>query len=166
MRLSEALNRMRVRVSVAGGSITGELYDDDRVDLSFAPGFYGLVAASVLEGHLVSLAREMHAEYVRQYFRALSVAYERTITKEPAVIGRQDREYTERRQSLVAEGRSARGQITITVRGMQSWQVRIGRDALRTLDERQFSLAFGEAAQALIRDQFAGIRALKEQVYG
>jgi hypothetical protein len=44
--------------------------------------------------------------------------------------------------------------------------VRIARGALRALDEGQFSAAFGEAAQALIRAQFAGIRALKDQVYG
>jgi hypothetical protein len=166
MRLRETLNRMRVRVSVAGGSITGELHDNDRVDLSFAPGCYDRIAVTAMEDHLVSLARTMHIEYVRQYFRALSEAFEQTITKEPSAIGRQDREYAERRQELAAVGRSAGDQVTITVRGMRSWRVQIAQGALRALDERQFAIAFGEAAQGLIRDQFAGIRSLKGQVYG
>jgi hypothetical protein len=49
---------------------------------------------------------------------------------------------------------------------MRSWQVRIAPGTLRALDERQFIAGFGEAAQALIRDQFAGIRVLKNNVYG
>ncbi len=165
MRLRDALSRMRVRVSVAGGAITGELHDDV-VDLSFAPGCYERASVQALEEHLVSLAQALHTEYVRQYYRALSEAYQQTITKEPVAIGRQDREYTERRQELVAEGRSAGDRIVITVRGMRSWQVRICAGTLRALDERQFSAAFGEAARALIRAQFAGIRVLKDQVYG
>lgn len=166
MRLRDALNRMRVRVAVANGSITGELHDDDVVDLSFAPGCYDRASTSALEEHLVSLARALHAEYTRQYYRALSEAYQQTITREPVAIGRQDREYTERRQELVAEGRSTGDRVVITVRGMRSWRVRIGEGVLRTLDERQFSAAFGEAAQSLIRAQFAGVRVLKDQVYG
>jgi hypothetical protein len=166
MRLGDALDRMRVRVSVAGDAIIGELHDNDRVDLSFAQGHYNSAAESTLEEHLVSLARVMHAEYVRQYFRAVSEAYGQTVTKEPPAIGRQDKEYAAQRRELVAEGRSVDGRITVTVRGMQSWRVRIAPGTLRALDERRFCERFGEAAHALIRDQFAGVRSLKNHVYG
>ncbi|BCY05676.1 hypothetical protein [Actinoplanes sp. L3-i22] len=166
MRLRDALERMRVRVSVAGGAITGELSDNDRVELSFAPGYYDRVSEPALEEHLVALARVMHAEYVRQYFQAVSAAYGRTISKDPPAIGRQDREYTARRAELVAEGRSADDRISVTVRGMRSWRVRIAPGTQRALDERQFAVSFGAAAHALIRDQFAGVRVLKNHVYG
>ncbi|GIF12392.1 hypothetical protein [Actinoplanes teichomyceticus] len=166
MRLRESLDRMRVHASVAGGAITGELHDADQVELTFTPGYYDRVAEPVLIDHLVALARVMHAEYVRQYLRAVSEASGRTITKEPAGDGRRDRAYAEQRQELIAEGRSADGRITVTVRGMRSWWVRIAPGTLRVLDERQFAARFGEAAHALIRDQFAGIRALKNHVYG
>jgi hypothetical protein len=166
MRLREALDLMRVRASVAGGAITGELYDNDRVDLSFAPGYYDRVSEPALEDHLVSLARVMHAEYVRQYFRAVSEAFGQTVTKEPPAIGRQDKLYVEQRLDLVAEGRSADDRVVITVRGMQSWWVRIAPGTLRALGGPEFSARFGEAAQALIHDQFTGIRALKNHVYG
>src|SRR5690349_20523264 len=86
--------------------------------------------------------------------------------EESPAIGRQDKAYASQRQELVAEGRSADGRITITVRGMRSWRVRITPGTLRTLDERQFSAGFGEAAHALIRDQFTGIRTLKNHGYG
>jgi hypothetical protein len=166
MRRRDALNQMRVRASVASGAITGELHDNDRVDLSFPAGCYERFVEPDLAAHLVSLARVMHAEYVRQYFRAVSEAFGQTVTKEPTAIGRQDRAYAEQRQDLVAEGRSADGRITVTVRGMHAWRVWIAPGTLRTLDERQFAACFGEAAQGLIRDQFASIRALKNHVYG
>src|SRR5689334_2436526 len=139
MRLRDALNRMRVSASVAGGAITAELFDGDHVELSFAPGHYDRVDEPALEENLMSLARLMYAEYIRQYFRAVSAAFEQTVTKDPPAIGRQDREYAERRRELVAEGESADHRITVTVRGMRSWRVRIAPGTLRTLDERQFS---------------------------
>jgi hypothetical protein len=166
MRLRDALDRMRVSASVAGGAVTAELFDNDHVDLSFVPGYYGRVDEPALEENLVSLARLMYADYLRQYFRAVSAAFEQAVTKDPPAIGWRDKEYVDRRQELVAEGGSADNRITVTVRWMCSWRVRIAPGTLRMLDERRFSTGFGEAAQALIRDQFAGIRALKNHVYG
>ncbi|GAA5179526.1 hypothetical protein GCM10023322_09740 [Rugosimonospora acidiphila] len=58
------------------------------------------------------------------------------------------------------------GRITISVRGMQSWRMRIAPGTVRTLNEAQFAQQFREAATALIRDQFAGIRALRNRIYG
>jgi hypothetical protein len=164
--LSDLLDRMRVHASVAGGAITGELHDHDRVDVSFAPGFYARSTDTALEQHLVSLARLMRAEYVRQYYAAVSTAFRRTITKDPPPIGPRDMDYAERRQELVAEGRSSSGRITISVRGMQSWRIRIAPGTVRALNETQFAEQFREAATALIRNQFAGIRALKNRIYG
>ncbi|BCJ44415.1 hypothetical protein GCM10010168_12290 [Actinoplanes ianthinogenes] len=166
MRLRDSLDRMRVPASVAGGAINAELYHRDRVDLAFAPGCYQRFSERELADHLASLARVLHAEYVRRYFRALSEAFERTITKEPPAIGWRDQAYVEQREQLVAEGRSRDDRIVVTVRGMRAWHVWITAGALRVLDERQFSAGFGEAAQAVIRDQFAGIRDLKTRIYG
>jgi hypothetical protein len=108
MRLREALDRMRVHASVAGGAISGVLHDSDKVDLSFAPGQYDRISESAMTDYLVSLARVIHAQYVRQYFQAVSEASGRTITKESPAIGRQDKEYAAQRQELVAEGRVCR----------------------------------------------------------
>jgi hypothetical protein len=163
--LSDLLDRMRVRASVARGAITGELHDHDQVDVSFAPGFYDRTTDTALEQHLVSLARLMRAEYVRQYYAAVSTAFGRTITKDPPPIGRQDTDYAAQRQDLAAEGRSSSGRITITVRGMQTWRMRIAPGTVRVLNETQFAAQFREAASAVIRNQFAGIRALKNRIY-
>ncbi|WP_345626460.1 hypothetical protein [Rugosimonospora acidiphila] len=44
--------------------------------------------------------------------------------------------------------------------------MRIAPGTVRTLNEAQFAQQFREAATALIRDQFAGIRALRNRIYG
>ncbi|HWS31395.1 MAG TPA: hypothetical protein VN408_01485 [Actinoplanes sp.] len=164
--LSELLARMQFSVSVAGGAVTGHLHDHDQVVLTFRPGYYDRVDESVLEHHLVSLARMMRAEYVRRYYAALSTAFGRTVTKDPPPIGRREKEYAALRQEFVAEGRSADGRITIEVRGMESWRIRITPGTLGVLTEADFAEQFRTAATLLIRDQFAGIRTLKDHIYG
>ncbi|ASW55514.1 hypothetical protein [Plantactinospora sp. KBS50] len=75
-------------------------------------------------------------------------------------------DYDQQRRDLVAQGRSNCGRIAISVRGMQSWLVRIAPGTVRQLDEEQFAARLREAAGELIRDQFAGIRVLKSRIYG
>lgn len=164
--LSDLLDRMRVQASVAGGAITAELHDRDRVEISFAPGYYERATEATLERHLASLARLVWADYARQYYAAVSTAFGQSVTKDPPPIGRQDREYTALRQDLIAEGRSGDGRITVMVRGMEVWDVRIAVGTLQELAEAEFVQQLSEAAGALIHHQFAGIRELKNRVYG
>lgn len=164
--LSELLARMRFSVSVAGGAVTGHLHDHDQVVLAFRPGYYDRVDEAALEHQLVSLARVMRTEYVRRYYAALSTAFGRTVTKDPPPIGRREKAYAALRQEFVAAGRSADGRITIAVRGMESWRIRIAPGTLGALTEADFVERFREAAALLIRDQFAGIRTMKDRIYG
>jgi hypothetical protein len=164
--LSLLLDRMRVRASVHGGAVTAELHDHDEVDISFAPDYYGRVSVATMEQHLTSLGRLLRTEYFRQYYAAVSEAFRQTVTREVPAIGRQDREYVSLRRDLVAEGRSSDGRITVTVRGMEHWDVRIADGTAYEITEAEFIGGLREAAGALIRHQFAGIRELKNRVYG
>lgn len=164
--LSDLLDRMQVRASVAGSPVAGFLHDRDEVEISFAPGYYDRADEAPLERHLAALARVLWAEYMRQYYAALSTAFGLTVTKDPPAIGRQDKEYVALRQDLVAEGWSGDGRILVTVRGMETWNVRVTPGTLRELTEAEFVTQLREAAGALIRHQFAGIRELKNRVYG
>jgi hypothetical protein len=163
--LAERLENMRVRVHVPGAGLEGELRGRTGVRISFEPGTYEFRTERDLERHLASLARLLWAGRMKEYYAALSEALGEQISGESPPISLRDQEYDGARDALVAEGRSADGRIYVSVRGMRDWTVRIAENTVRTLREDQFVAAVGEAAAALIQDQFAKIRRLKDEIY-
>ena len=53
----------------------------------------------------------------------------------------------------------------VGVRGMRTWALRIADDTIRELDEHEFATRLYEASHAMITDQFAKIRQLKNFCY-
>jgi hypothetical protein len=157
---------MRVRVSLPGGNIAGELRDRTEVQLSFAPGSYYRYGERELERHLASIAKLLWAGRMKEYYAAVSEAFGETITGEPRPVSPRDQDYYSARDDLIAEGRSSDGRIYVAVRGMQIWTVRIADGTVRALDEDEFAVRAREAAARLIRDQLTKIRALKDRFYG
>ena len=164
--LSSRLDSMRIRASVGGGNIVGELRDRTNVHLSFASGSYRRYNEWELERQLANLARLLWAGRMKEYYVAVSEAFGESITREPGPVSPRDTDYFSARDELVAEGRSVDDRIYLAVRGMQTWTVHIADGTVRTLDEYEFATQVREAAAELIRDQFRKIRALKDRYYG
>ena len=118
-----------------------------------------------LEQQLAALARLLWADRMRQYQAARADAFGQHMAESPPATAT-DRAYDEARDALVAEGRSSDGRLSITVRGMRAWSVRIAAGTVASLDERAFVDQVQTAAAALIEDQLAGIGQLKREIYG
>lgn len=164
--LSDRLERMRVRVALPGDEIVGELRGRADVQITFAPGRYRRYREQDLEDKLASLAKLLWAGRVREYYAAVSDAFGETVTGEPSPSGVRDQAFVKARDELIAEGSSCDGRIRVTVQGMRRWQVRIANGTIRALDEDAFAERAREAAAALIEDQLAKVRVLKDQHYG
>jgi hypothetical protein len=164
--LADRLDSMHIRAATPDGTISARLNGRTNVVLSFAPGYYDQCSERDLERRLALLATLLWAGRMRAFYAALSEAYEQTITGEDRPISPRDVEYAELRDALVAQGRSADNRITVSVRGMREWNIRVKDGTAREIDEHAFAAAVGEAAAELIRDQFAQIALLKNRVYG
>jgi hypothetical protein len=156
---------MRVRVALPGDEIVGELRGRADVRITFAPGRYRRYQERDLEEKLASLAKLLWAGRTREYYAAVSHAFGETVTGEPPPSGARDQAFVQARDELVAEGSSRDGRIRVTVRGMRRWQVRIADGTVHALDEFAFAERVREAAAALIEDQLAKVRVLKDQHY-
>jgi hypothetical protein len=163
--LAQRLDRMRVRVQLPAAGIAAELHDRTEVDLSFAAGRYRRCSERDLEWQLATIAKLLWAQRMKEYYAALSEAFGETITKESSPISPRDQHFHAARADLLAEGASSDGRIYVTCRGMQTWTVRIAKASIRVLDEDEFAVRAREAAAALIADQFAKIRTLKDRFY-
>jgi hypothetical protein len=164
--LADRLDSMRVRATARGGWITAELHHRTEIRLTFGAGSYRRYSEQLLEQDLTSLARALWAGRMKAYYQAVSEAFEEPVSGERRPVTPRDVEYRNARDDLVARGESADGRIVISVRGMRNWVVRIAPGTLRTLTEDEFAEATGAAGEALVRDQFARIRALKNRIYG
>lgn len=163
--LADRLDSMRIRVASPNKMVVAELCHRTEVRLSFASGAYQRSYERGLEEQLAGLARVMWAARMKGYYQAVSEAFGEEVTGEPLPVGRRDQEYLQARDQLVAVGRSRDGRVQLAVRGMRTWTVRIADGSLRALSEDEFTASVGEAAGALIRDQFDKIRQLKLRVY-
>lgn len=164
--LADRLARMRIQASLAGGEISVEFSAERGVELSFAPGRYGLLDERELERHLAALARLLRVAQAREYYATVSEVFGQPITKEFPALTPRDVAYDRARAELVAEGRSTDGRVCVAVQGMTTWTVRIADGTLRSLCEREFGEQVRQAGAELLRDQVAKIQALKAQIYG
>jgi hypothetical protein len=163
--LREKINAMRVRASSPDQMITAELSGRSQVTLSFAPGWYGRCTDSELGRKLSTVASQLWVARMREYWTVRSRDAGEIITSEPKPISPRAVAYRKARSVLVARGRSADGSVSISVEGMRSWTVTVAPGTVRVLDEREFAAAAGEAAAALIQDQYQKVATLKAEIY-
>ena len=81
-------------------------------------------------------------------------------------FGPERRQYRERMEQLVAEGRSDDGTIRARTRGFLTWEFRLAPDCLRRLSEDQFVTQLQTAITRLREDHSWQVTALKEEIYG
>jgi hypothetical protein len=163
--LADRLDSMQVTSTSPDGQIAGVLRNRTEVFIAFRPGSYGRYSESVLADQLGALARLLWAGRTREYYAALSEAFGETITGESPAISERDRYYRAAREELVAEGLSSDGLVYVGVQGMRTWAVRVAEGTIRELDEHEFATRVYEASHAMINDQFAKIRQLKNYCY-
>ena len=163
--LADRLNTMEVSAVSPDGNISGRLRNRSEVVLAFRPGSYGRYSEYGLADQLGGLARLLWAGRTREYYVALSEAFGETISHETPAVSERDRVYRAARDELIAEGKSADGSVYVGVQGMRAWVVRIADGTIRELDEDEFGMRVYEASHAMITDQFAKIRQLKDYVY-
>jgi hypothetical protein len=164
--LADRIHVMRVRASTPDGGITAELRDRDEVSLAFREGLYDLCDDGDLERRLAALANLLWVARTREYWRVFGEVTGDYSTGEDKPLTARDADWRTERDALVATGSSAGGRIKVRAIGMRRWEVNIRPGTVRTMDERQFALAAGQAAGELIRDQFAKVAALSHKYYG
>ena len=136
-----------------------------RVTVSLAPGYWHRASSSDLERQLTRLGKLLFVSRTREYHRIRSIDFGEPVTGERPALGRRDQAYREARSQLTVEGEAADGAVRITCVGMEQWVVRLAGDLTRRLDEEQFGRAVSEAATRMVERQFAGISALKRDIY-
>lgn len=163
--LADRLDTLQVAATSPDGLISGVLRNRTEVLIAFRPGSYGRYSEAALADQLGALARLLWAGRTREYYAALSEGFGETITGESPAIGERDRAYRAARAELVAEGRSSDGLVYVGVQGMRTWLVWVADGIIRELDEHEFATRVYQAAHAMIDDQFAKIRQLKNYCY-
>jgi hypothetical protein len=145
--------------------IMAELSGRSQVTLSFAPDWYGRCTDSELAHKLSSMSSRLWVARMREYWTVRSRDAGEIITGEVKPISPRAIAYREARNALVARGRSGDGRVSIAVEGMRSWTVTVAPGTVRALDEHEFAAAAGEAAAALIQDQYQKVAMLKAEIY-
>ncbi|WP_067508260.1 hypothetical protein [Actinoplanes sp. TFC3] len=164
--LADRVDSMRVRASTPDKGIIGELYSRDQLSLSFQEGLYQLLDDEALERRLAVLANLLWVARTREYSRIYADITGDYSVGEEKPISERDIAWQTERDSLEVSGSSADGRLTVRSVGMRQWDVAVQPGTARELDEHQLSVAVGEAAGALIRQQFAGLAALSNKYYG
>ena len=130
------------------------------------PGYYEWVTVPDLEIQLTRLAKLLFVARMKEYYKARSRDFEMEVTKESPPVSARDHEYVRARAALAVEGVGGGGAVRITAVGMDSWAVRLEPDVKQRLDEQSFCDAVSDAATELVTLQFAGVKALKREIYG
>lgn len=164
--LAQRLDEMHVRVTAPGGDLSGELRGRDQVRIAFAAGRYQWLSEQYVEQQLAAVGRLLWAARMKAYHAAVSDALQMPVDRDEPPVSQQDVDFTAARDNLVAQGACADNSVHIEVRGMRSWTVAIAPGSLRRFREDEFTVRVQEAATALIRDQFAQVRSLKDRIYG
>jgi len=141
------------------------LSDRTRVQVTFQPVVYRRYDPGELERHLENLATRLWANRMRGYYAAVSEAFGETITGEARPISQRDIDFHRARDEMLTEGRSRDGRVTVTLRGLRDFRVRLAPGTTRELTEQQFADAVEEAAGELLRNQRERIRDLKLRTY-
>jgi len=163
--LADRLDRMQVRVVSPDGHISALLHNRSEVVIAFQPGSYARYSEHAVSDQLSAVARLLWAGRTREYFAALSEAFGTPIAGESPAIGERDRRYRAARDELIAEGVSSDGLVYVGAQGMRVFVVKIADGTLRTLGEGEFAASVREASYAMITDQFAKIRMLKDSCF-
>jgi hypothetical protein len=165
--LADRVDTMVIRASTPDGGITAELRGRDQLSLSFSDGLYRLFDDDAeLSRRLAIVANLLWVARTREYRRIYADVTGDDSTGETLAISERDIAWRTERDDLVATGRSTDGRVTVHFVGMRQWQVTIRPGTVRALDEQQFIRSAGEAAGALIRDQFSQLAALSHKHYG
>ena len=163
--IADRLDSMVVRAAAPGGSLSAELRGRSAVFIRFEPGTFQHYDERLLERHLAAVARQLWAGRTRAYYAAVNEATVLPINGELPPNTQRDVEYDDLRSRLVAEGCSADGTVSLSVRGMREWDVRVSPGATRQFSEREFAERVRAAAEELINDQYSKILELKQQIY-
>jgi hypothetical protein len=162
--MADRIDAIHVHASAPAGGVHAELRGRDGLDVYFSSGFYRQTDERELEFRLTGVARLLWAEHERAYRQAVAnfVLY----PGDPPAESVADVQFYEERDSLLATGRSDDERISVSVRGMRDWQVRIAPGTVRTLDEATFLAGARQAAIRLLSDQARQMIQLKVRVYG
>lgn len=164
-QLADRLNTIRIQADTANGAITGELSHRTRVRVAFRPGVYDRCDPGELERQVENLARRLRANRMREYYAALSEALGETVTGEAKPISQRDVDFYRARDEMLVEGRSRDGRVTVALRGVRDFRVRLEPGTLQAHTEHQFADAVEEAADELLHSQREQIRELKLTIY-
>lgn len=165
MTVSHSLDTLEARACTPDERVFGEIHGRTEVAVSFAPGYYEQASDTTLEMQFTRLARVLFAQRMKAYFHIRSEDFGETVTREAPPTSERDHRFVEERSKITATGTSADGRITCSVVGMAHWTIRIAPGTHRQLTEDAFCRSFAAVGSALIADQFAQIRRVKDAVY-
>lgn len=163
--IDNPVNSLDVTVSTPDDQAFGRVRGRTEVSIWFAPGWYARADDAEVARQLQRLGRLLFAARTREYYRLRSQAFRRTVTREAAPTTEQDRRYVEQRASLVAQASALDGRFRVSATGMAHWAVQLAPGTVAAVDEATFCAAVSAAGHALVEDQFAQVRALKQAVY-
>jgi hypothetical protein len=161
--MADRIHAIHVHASAPGGGVHAEMRGYDGVEVYFSSGFYEQTDERELEHRLAGLARLLRTARERAYREA--IAEFSTYPGDPPPESDEDVRFYEEREQLVATGRSDDDRITVSVRGMTQWRVRLAGDTVRALDERAFCAGVRQAALRMLADQAQQMIELKGRVY-
>jgi hypothetical protein len=162
--MADRIQAIHGHASAPGGGVHAEIRGYDGVEVYFSAGFYEQTGDRELEHRLEGLARLLWTARERAYREA--IAELSPYPGDPPAESDEDVRFYAERDELVATGRSDDDRITVSVRGMTQWRVRLAGDAVRALDERAFCAGVRQAALRLLADQAQQMMQLKGRVYG
>ena len=165
MTVTHSLDTLEARAGTPDERVFGEIHGRTDVSVSFAPGYYEQASDAALEEQFTRLARVLFAQRMKAYFRIRSEDFGETVTRESPPSSERDQRFVEERSRITATGTSPDGRITCSVVGMAHWTIRIQPGTHRELSEDAFCRSFAAAAGAMIADQFAQVRRVKDAVY-
>jgi hypothetical protein len=168
--MSDLIDRLRalhLHASAPSGGVHAELLGDTEITVYLSTGFYRETTETEIARRLEQLGKLLWAQRMRAYREVAEVPGGGLLLADPDPdVDRRDARFVDERGSLVAQGFSPDGHVTIEVRGMSEWTVSLTPGTLRMLDEATFTRAVEIAAARMINDQFMKTLQLKAQVYG
>ena len=163
--LADRVDAMRITAMTRDGGITAELYDRDRMSLSFRYGVYADCTDADLEQHLRTLAMRLWVARTREYRDIWADVTGDDSTGDDPPESFADRNGRDQRDQLTAAGSSSDGRIVLRVTGMRDWYVTIQPGTAWALDQWQFAAAVEQATAELIADHFAQLAVLTRTHY-
>jgi hypothetical protein len=164
--MTSALAELRAAAATPDERAFATISERTHVRFSLAPGYYEWATVPDLEMQLTRLAKLLFVARMKEYYQARSRDFSMEVTKESPPVSARDHEYVRARAALAVEGVAAGGAVRITTLGMESWAVRLAPEVKQRLDEQAFCDAVSDAATELVTLQFAGVKALKREIYG